>query len=54
MNYHLDFETKSRSDLKKVGAYRYACDPSTRILMFAIARGDEEPSCGSTRSSTLI
>jgi hypothetical protein len=43
MNYHLDFETKSRSDLKKVGAYRYACDPSTRVLMFAIARGDEEP-----------
>ena len=43
MNYHLDYETRSRADLKKVGAYRYACDPSTRILMFAIARGDEEP-----------
>lgn len=36
--YHLDFETKSRADLRKVGAYRYAADPSTRILMFAIRK----------------
>jgi len=43
MDYTVDFETRSRADLKKVGAYRYACDPSTRVLMFAIARGDEEP-----------
>ena len=42
-SYNLDFETRSRADLKKVGAYRYACDPSTRILMFAIARDDGEP-----------
>lgn len=38
--YHLDFETRSRADLKKVGAARYAADPSTRILMFAIRKGN--------------
>ena len=36
--YHLDYETRSRADLKKVGAARYASDPSTRILMFAIRK----------------
>lgn len=41
--YHLDYETRSRADLKKVGAARYASDPSTRILMFAIAQDEEEP-----------
>lgn len=40
---HLDFETSSFCDIRKWGAYRYACDPSTRILMFAIAVGDEAP-----------
>lgn len=28
----LDFETKSRQDIRKVGAYRYAMDPSTDVL----------------------
>ena len=28
----LDYETRSRADLKKCGAYEYARDPSTRIL----------------------
>jgi hypothetical protein len=28
----LDFETASKADLKKVGAWRYAEDPSTEIL----------------------
>jgi len=32
-----DFETKSRSDIKKVGARRYARDPSTKVLMLAYA-----------------
>lgn len=41
--YHLDYETRSRIDLRKLGAARYASDPSTRILMFAIACGDDEP-----------
>lgn len=36
--YHLDYETRSRADLRKVGAARYAADPSTRILMFAIRK----------------
>ena len=43
MIYHLDFETRSRADLKKVGAYRYASDPSTEILLCAIAQGTDEP-----------
>ena len=29
---HLDLETRSAADLKKVGAHRYAEDPTTRIL----------------------
>lgn len=29
---YLDFETRSRLDLKRVGAYRYAEDPSTQAL----------------------
>lgn len=40
--YHLDYETRSKADLKKVGAYRYANNPSTRILMFGIARNNEK------------
>jgi DNA polymerase len=37
----LDFETRSRCDLKTVGAHRYAVDPSTEILMAAVS--DEAP-----------
>lgn len=40
--YHLDYETTSKCDIK-LGAYRYACDPSTRILLFAIAKDDSDP-----------
>ena len=36
--YSLDFETYSASNIKNVGAYRYACDPSTEILIFAISK----------------
>jgi DNA polymerase len=43
MAYHLDYETFSKADLKKFGAYRYACDPSTEILFCAIARDDADP-----------
>ena len=39
----MDYETFSELDLTKVGAFRYACHPSTRILMCALAEGDEEP-----------
>jgi len=40
---HLDFETFSLADLKKVGAARYAFDPSTEILCAAMALDDGEP-----------
>ena len=40
---HLDFETYSEADIKKVGAYRYAFDPSTEILCAAMAFNDEKP-----------
>lgn len=43
MPYHLDYETRSRCDIKKCGAFKYAEDPSTEILCAAIARNDEEP-----------
>lgn len=40
MKLFLDFESKSRCDLKKAGAYRYAEDPSTRIICMAYAVDD--------------
>jgi DNA polymerase len=42
-NLHLDFETFSEADLRKVGQYKYAEDPTTEILMCAVALDDEEP-----------
>jgi DNA polymerase len=41
--FHVDYETFSTSELSDVGAYRYAEDASTEILMLAIALGDSEP-----------
>jgi DNA polymerase len=41
--YHVDIETRSRADLKKVGAHRYARDPSTEILCIAIAEEENDP-----------
>lgn len=38
-----DAETRSRVDLRKSGSYRYAEDPSTKILCFSYAFGDERP-----------
>jgi len=35
MHVTIDFETRSRADLKKVGAYKYAEDPSTSVLCLA-------------------
>lgn len=40
--YSLDFETTSACDID-LGSYRYAADPSTKILLFAIAVNDEAP-----------
>lgn len=33
---HLDFETRSRVDLKKVGAWAYAAHPSTEVMCMAV------------------
>lgn len=40
---HIDYETYSEAKLKKVGQYRYAADPSSEILLMAVALEDEEP-----------
>lgn len=40
--WHLDYETRSRADLRKVGVWRYAEDPSTEIICAAYARADGE------------
>lgn len=34
---HLDYETRSKADLTAVGAYRYACDPSTEVFMASVS-----------------
>lgn len=39
---YIDFETRSRIDLKKSGAWRYAEDPSTLILCMAYTTGKTE------------
>src|SRR5436190_22824633 len=39
---HLDFETRSAADLKKVGSHRYAEDPTTSIIL-ASYRFDDGP-----------
>ncbi|MDE2020097.1 MAG: hypothetical protein KGJ13_07165 [Patescibacteria group bacterium] len=41
----LDFETWSRCDLKKAGAWRYSEDPSTEIICLAYS-ADGGPPCG--------
>jgi len=43
MKYHLDFETYSEADIRKVGTFGYARHPSTQILCLAISREDREP-----------
>ena len=40
MKVYLDFETFSHADLKSVGVYKYAEDPSTEILLIGFALGD--------------
>lgn len=39
----MDYESFSEVDLRDVGAYRYANDPSTALLCCAFALDDEEP-----------
>lgn len=38
---HIDFETRSQADLKKVGIYNYASDPSTQVMMMGYAFNEE-------------
>lgn len=38
---HIDFETRSNVDIKTYGAYLYAQDPSTEVIMFSWAFDDE-------------
>lgn len=40
---HIDLESFSRADIKAVGAFRYAQDPSTEILMMGYAIDDYDP-----------
>lgn len=40
---HLDFETFSEADIKKVGAWAYANHPSTEVLCCAYAEDGHEP-----------
>jgi DNA polymerase len=40
MILHLDFETRSASDISEVGSYNYATHPTTAILMLAYAYDD--------------
>jgi len=63
MVLHLDFETRSRIDLRSRGVYVYAEDPSTEILMAGIAVDDNAVQMwyneiigvrGEMRLSTLI
>lgn len=39
----IDFETKSSVDIKKLGAWGYALDPSTSVICLAIAFAGEKP-----------
>ena len=39
----IDFETRSKMDLKKCGTYRYAEDDSTKVLCFSWAFDDADP-----------
>lgn len=41
-DYHFDYETSSLCDIR-LGSYRYGCDPSTRILLAAVAKDDADP-----------
>jgi DNA polymerase len=43
MNYHLDYEVFSRADLEETGTYRYAEDPTSEILVLAVASDTEGP-----------
>ena len=41
--FHIDFETYSEADLKKVGGFRYARDPSCDVLCLAVSKNTDKP-----------
>ena len=41
--WHIDFETYSEADLKEVGSFRYAEDPTTEALILAYSDGHTDP-----------
>ena len=47
---HLDFETRSKLDLKKCGAWAYAMHPSTEVLCIGWARSGGVPQVSSPKS----
>jgi DNA polymerase len=51
---HIDFETRSAADLRKVGLYRYAEHPTTSVLMMGYAFGDEQRWLWKPRSTEAI
>jgi len=38
---HIDFETYSEADLRKVGAWAYSCHPSTEVICMAYSQGEK-------------
>src|SRR5215813_9163238 len=49
-HFFLDFETRSKTDLRKVGADNYARDPSTEVISISYAY-DNLPTCHRARST---
>lgn len=43
MKAHIDFETRSKIDIKKAGAYKYAQHDSTEIMCMQYAIGENDP-----------
>ncbi|HEU4437667.1 MAG TPA: hypothetical protein VFT36_00360, partial [Methylomirabilota bacterium] len=48
---YLDFETRSRADLRRVGAHKYAADPSTEVVL---AAWTTDGLVGSDGSQTIV
>ncbi len=42
-DYHIDFETYSEADIRKIGAWQYSKHPTTEILCMAYALDDGKP-----------
>ena len=50
----VDFETRSRCDLKARGVYNYALDASTSVLCMSYAFDDEDVQTWVDRKSTRL